>query len=89
MQLNNNDDQELQQQLNALEHVAKNYLTREAIQRYGNIKAVYPQKAATLLVSIAQMIDQGQIKQKLTDNQLKMMLSQMTSPKKTFNIRKV
>jgi len=87
--MNQNNDQELQQQLEALERVAKNYLTREAIQRYGNVKAVHPQKAAMVLVNLAQMIDQGQVKQKITDDQLKSILGQMAQPQKKFNIRKV
>ena len=79
---------ELQQQIEALESLAKQYLTKEAIMRYGTVKTAHPElalKAATLIVQAAQ---QTRMQGKITDEQFKEILRHLQQPKKQMIIRK-
>src|SRR3989344_9239545 len=69
-----------QRQIQQLEAIVKQALTKEALERYGNLKAAYPEKAVQLLVILVQAIQQGQI-QKVDDDTLKQILKKL-SPKK-------
>jgi DNA-binding TFAR19-related protein (PDSD5 family) len=82
--MENNDVQEriqLQKQVEMLENVAKQNMTKEAIMRYGNVKTAYPEKAVKVAVIIAQMVQNGQINEKIDDFQLKNLLTQMQNDK--------
>jgi programmed cell death protein 5 len=79
---------QLQQQIEQLEAIARNFLSKEALQRYGNLKIAHPDKAVQLLIIVAQAIQSGQIKQKINDNQLKEILRKLTPKKKEFKITK-
>ena len=79
---------ELQQQIQQLEALVKQYLTKEAIQRYGNIKAAHPETAVQLIAIIAQAIQSGQIKEKIDDETLKDILINLQKPKREFKIHK-
>ena len=79
---------ELQQQIQQLESVVKQYLTKEAIQRYGNIKAAHPETSVQLIAIIAQAIQSGQIKEKIDDETLKNILMNLQKPKREFKINK-
>jgi len=70
-----------------LEVLVKQFLTKEAISRYGNLKSAHPEQAIKALAIIAQLIEQNQIKHKLTDQEFKAILVQIQE-KKTFNIKK-
>ena len=91
-QVNDKDLQEkvkLQQQINAMEIFIKQYLTNEAITRYGNIKSVNQEKALQLIAILAKIIQENQIKEKITDDQLKQILMQLdTGKRETKIIRK-
>lgn len=76
----------LQEQINALENLAKQYMTNEAISRYGNLKSAHKEKALQLIAVIAQLVQNNQIKEKLTDTQLKQLLLQLDEPKKETRI---
>ncbi len=79
---------ELQQQIEALETLAKQYLSREAITRYGTIKTAHPElalKAATLIVQAAQ---QTRMHERITDEQFKEILRHLQQPTKKTIIRK-
>ncbi len=78
---------QLQQQIQQLETVVKQYLTKEALQRYGNLKAAHPEKSIQLLVLLSQFIQQGKIKKKIDDQGLKEILKQITPANKKFNIK--
>jgi len=80
------DQEQLQQQVEMLEGVARNYMTPEAISRYGNLKAGHPEKAIQLIAFIAQAVQAGQIKERLTDESLRALLIQMQPKKKEFKI---
>ena len=75
---------ELNQQIEMLENIAKQYLSKEAISRYGNLKAAHPDVAIQAIAVIAQAA--GQIKEKISDEQFKNILKQMQKPKKEFKI---
>lgn len=67
---------EFQQQVQALETGVKQHLTREALARYGNIKAVDGQKAVQLCLVLAQLIKEQRMSI-VTDEQLKIILQQI------------
>lgn len=69
-----------------VEQLVKQHLTKEAIQRYGNIKAAYPQKAMQVVAVLAQAIQEGQVSV-VDDKMLKSLLEKMQT-KVEFNIRK-
>ena len=58
-----NNVQELQNQILQLEQLTKQHLSREALARYSNIKAVDPEKAVYITSIISQLVQQGQITQ--------------------------
>jgi programmed cell death protein 5 len=78
---------QLQQQIQQLEHVVRQHFTKEALQRYGNLKAAHPEKAVKVLVVLGQLIQSGKITEKINDNQLKELLKQIEPKKQDFNIK--
>jgi programmed cell death protein 5 len=85
----NEENQKVQDQVEQLEAAVKRFMTKEAIQRYGNLKVAHSEKAVQLLVILGQALQQGQITKKITDLQLKNILKQMQQGKKEFNIKRV
>jgi|TARA_Y100000031_G_C8129697_1_gene342279 DNA-binding TFAR19-related protein (PDSD5 family) len=81
------EDEQLEQ-IQQLENIVRQKLTKEALQRYGNIKAAHPEKTLQLLVILGQMI-QGEQIDMIDDNKLKEILQHMTQQKKDFNIKRV
>jgi programmed cell death protein 5 len=86
LQKQQEDQSQFQQQVEQLETLVKQRMTKEALQRFGNIKTVHPEKAMQLLVLFWQLIQANQI-EKIDDETLKKVLIQI-NPKKEFNIRK-
>ena len=82
-------DQEAQiaQQVAALEGAVKQKLSKEALQRYSNIKAVDPQKAVQLLLVLGQVIQSTNV-QEITDDQLKEFLFRTTPKKRDIKINR-
>ena len=76
----------LQQQLAQLESSAKQYMTKEAIQRYGNLKVAHPQKALEVIMLLAQLIQNGQLKDKVDDYALKEFILKTQQQKKEFKL---
>ena len=88
-QLNQSQEEaQLQQQVEQLEAVVKQAFTKEALERYGNLKAAHPEKAVQLLVILGQAIQQGQIT-KIDDEKLKEILLKLTPKKRDFKIKKI
>ncbi len=83
------EQQQLQTQLEQLETLVKQFLSKEALQRYGNLKAAHQDKAIQLLVILGQAIQQGQIKEKITDEKLKDILKRLQPEKKEFKIKRI
>jgi len=81
------EQQQMQQQISQLEGIVKQVLTKDALERYGNLKAAHPEKAVQLLVVLAQAIQSGQVT-KVDDNTLKELLKKLTPEKKEFKIKR-
>lgn len=88
MQQQAQQEEQLNQQIHQLEAIVRGALTKEALERYGNLKAAFPDKAVQLLVILAQAIQSGQIS-KIDDKTLKEILKRLTPEKKEFKIKKV
>ncbi|MBI2109984.1 hypothetical protein HYT58_02310 [Candidatus Woesearchaeota archaeon] len=80
------EQQELEQQVRALEQLVKAFMASEAISRYSNLKMAHPEKALQVLTIMAQLIQKGKIKEKISDRELKNILLQLTDPKKQTKI---
>ena len=76
---------QLQQQIQALENVLKQKLTKEALQRYGNLKIAHPEKAIQVLAIIGQNAKQIN---EINDSQFKELLKKMDGGKKDINIKR-
>jgi programmed cell death protein 5 len=79
---------QLQQQIEMLENVARQFMTAEAISRYGNLKAAHPEKAIQAVAIIAQAAESGQLTKKLDDESFKKLLLQMTPEKREFKLNR-
>ena len=78
----------MQQQIAQLEAIVKQALTKGALERYGNLRAAFPEKAVQLLVIIANAMQQGHA-QKIDDNTLKEILKKLEQKKKDIKIKRV
>ena len=83
------DQQQIQNQVEQLEALVKQFLTKEALERYGNLKTAHQEKAIRVLAILGQMIQAGQIKDKITDIQFKDILKKLEPQKKEFKIKRV
>ena len=82
------DEDKLVQQIAMLEKVAKQYITKQAIQRYGNLKLGHQDVAIKAIAMIAQACQLGQIKEPLSDEDFKSLLIEIQRDKKSFNFKK-
>ena len=78
---------ELQQQFQQLGAVVKAKFTKEALLRYGTIKAADPEKAVQLIGLLAQALQRGNI-QSIDDAAFKNLLARLAPPKKGFRMRR-
>ena len=67
--------------------MVKQAFTKEALERYSNLKTAFPDRVVQLLVILAQAIQSGQIT-KIDDNTLKELLKKLTPEKKEFKIKR-
>ena len=81
------DQEALQQKVAMLEQAVKPRLTKDALQRYGNLKMAHPEKAMYAMAVLAQMIQQNQV-ETIDDKLLKLVLLQMQPKKKEFTIKR-
>lgn len=88
IQQQSQEEKQLQQQIQQLELMVKQVLTKEAVQRYSNLKTAFPDKAVQLLVILANAMQSGQIS-KVDDNTLKEILRKLSQGKKDINIKRV
>jgi len=79
---------QMQQQVNELEQTIKQFLSKEALERYSNLKIAHKEKALQVLAALAQVIQSGQISSPLTDTQFKEILQKLEPKKKEFNIKR-
>ena len=82
------EEMQLVQQIEALENIVKQKFTKDALQRYGNLKSAHPEKAIQLLALLGQLIEANNVEQ-ITDEQLKSLLLRLTPEKKEFKINRI
>lgn len=82
------EEEQLKRQIEQLEMIVRQALTKEALQRYGNLKVAFPDRAVQLLVILAQTIQSGQIN-KIDDNTLKEILKKLSPKKRDVKIKRV
>ena len=63
--------------MQVLEHKVKNYLSKEALSRFGNLKTAHPEIAMKAVMILAKAIELGQLKQELGDDEFKSLLIEM------------
>ena len=80
---------QVQQQIGYMEEAVKQFLSKEALMRYGNLKSAHQEKALQLLVILFQAIEKGQIKGKIDDVTLRKILEQLTQKKKEIKIKRI
>ena len=88
-QENLQEQAQMQQQIGQMENIVRQFLTKEALERYGNLKTAHHEKALQLLVVLLQAIQKGQIKGEIDDSMLKKILEQLTPKKKEIKIKRV
>ena len=79
----------MQQQIEYVEEKVRQFFTKEALARYGNLKAAHAEKAVQLLLVLFQAIQKGQVHGKIDDSVLKKILEQLTPRKKEIKIKRV
>ena len=78
----------IQQQLQQIEIIVKKYLTSEAITRFGNLKSAHPELSLKILTVLYKAIESGNVKEQITDEQLKLILQQLNQQKQ-FKIKRI
>ncbi|MDO8741318.1 MAG: DNA-binding protein [Candidatus Woesearchaeota archaeon] len=76
------EENQLKAQIQQLEEIVRRALTKEALQRYGNLKTAHLEKAVQLLVVVANAIQAQNIKT-IDDKQLKEILMMMDKKHET------
>jgi len=82
------NEKELMNQVLLLENIAKKYMNKDAISRYGNLKIAHPETAIKAIAVIAQAAQVGQIQEQLSDEEFKALLKEIQQGKKKFNLKK-
>jgi DNA-binding TFAR19-related protein (PDSD5 family) len=66
----------LKEQLEMIEKIAKQKMTREAVSRYGTVKLAHPEKAIRAISYVAQAVQSG-FKEMIDDEKFKEILKQI------------
>ncbi|MEK6983724.1 MAG: DNA-binding protein [Nanoarchaeota archaeon] len=80
---------QVQQQIEQMESIVKQFLTKDALARYGSLKTAHHDKALQLLMILFQAIQKGQIQSEIDDQVLKKILGQLIPKKKEIKIKRV
>tara|TARA_Y100000310_G_scaffold293014_1_gene322258 strand:+ start:845 stop:1108 length:264 start_codon:yes stop_codon:yes gene_type:complete len=83
------EEQQQAEQVAQLEMVVKQKMTKDAIERYGNVKAAHPDKAMKVLQVIGSGIQSGQLSEMIDGEQLKELLQRLDTPQREVTINKV
>ena len=75
------------EQLKEIRKVVKKFLTKDASERLARIRLVKPDLALQIELNIYQLIQQGRIKDLITDEQMKKILNLLAERKKFRFIR--
>lgn len=77
----------LAEEIFLLEKIAKQYMTKEAITRYGNLKVAHPELALRAISIIAEAAQSGKLKDKISDEEFKELLLELQKNKKDYRIK--
>jgi len=81
------EEQERQQQAQAqIQMILKQALEPEARERLNTIRMTRPEFAASIEQQLVMLAQSGRLQSRITDDQLKTLLKQVTPQKKDFNI---
>ena len=78
----------IQQQINMLEEITKQFLSKEALERYGRVKIAHSAIAIKAVALIAQAAQLGQLTEPLNDKEFKELLTKIQEGRKEFRFRK-
>ena len=84
-----NEQSKIQQQIEMMEETVRQFLSKDALVRYGTLKTAHQEKAIQLLIVIFQAIQKGQVPRQIDDNTLKQLLEQLTPKKREMKIKRV
>lgn len=76
----------LKKEIEKIETLAKQYMTREALSRFGNIKIAHPEKALQVAIAIVNAAKSG-LKERIDDSMLKEILMQLSEEKRETKIK--
>ena len=79
---------QIQQQIERMESIVRQFLAKDALARYGNLKAAHKEKALQLLINLFQAIQKGQIKGKIDDSTLRKILERLFPKKREIKIKR-
>ena len=82
------EEEALKNQIGQIESLAKQLLDKDALTRFGNLKVAHPEKAIQVASVILQLARANRIKEKLTDSQLKEILTHFQEKKEIRIVRK-
>jgi|SRR3989338_42604 len=82
------EEEALKNQISQIEGMAKQLLDKDALTRFGNLKVAHPEKAMQLASIILQLAKANRIKERLTDSQLKEILTHFQEKKEFKIVRK-
>jgi len=77
----------IKKQIELIEQNAKQFLSKDAVNRFGNLKLAYPEKALKACGLILEAVNKGHIKNQLSDQEF-LGLLRLLDDKKEFRIRK-
>ena len=80
---------QVQRQIEQMEDIVRQFLSKDALARYGNLKTAHQEKSLQLLMVLFQAIQKGQVQGKIDDALLKKILVQLTPKKKEIKIKRV
>lgn len=83
------EQQQIQQKIEYVENAIRPYFTKDALERYGNLKTAHQEKALQLIFILYQAIQKGQVTGKIDDSMLKKLLEQITPKKRDITIKRV
>lgn len=89
-QSNYDEETQLNQQIEQLESMVRQKLSKDALARYGSLKTAHPETAMQLLSILGQAIQAGQIRKEISDEEFKGLLSKIhKATRKEFHIRNI
>ena len=80
-------ERQLMQQVQQLETLVKSKMTKEAVQRYGNIRAANPELSIQVLAMFGQLLQTGKV-DVIDEQKIKEIMFTITQQKKEFNLRR-